>query len=470
MSQQVLPPGSSPDSTPGSSPDSTPEAHTAPTPGAGTGADQPRGPHHSSQRAKVVRLVLVVGALVAAAVVTGHSALLIVVLAIVAMIMLHEAGHFATAKWAGMKVTEYFLGFGPRLWSVRRGETEYGIKAIPAGGYVKIIGMTNLEAVPEADEPRTYRQAPFWRRFSVAVAGSTVHFLLAFLMLWSIFALVGTDNTPQVVVAALSGQAHGKSPAQVAGFRAGDQLISVDGNKVTSQDALDSYIQAHAGVPLAVVVNRGGHDLTLHVTPEPASRLTIKPTPGVVAPKPGSEGVIGVETGVQMGPPAVRSNPISAISQAGRQFWYVTSTSVIGIGDVFSAHGLASYVGQVVGTTKTPKSAAAATKDSGRIVSLIGATRIAAQAAHAGTGDLLLVLVDINIFIGLANMFPLLPLDGGHVVIAVYERLRSWRGRHYHADVAKLLPLTYAMFLFLIVLGASAFYLDIAHPLPNLFQ
>ena len=87
--------------------------------------------------------------------------LLVVIVAIVVMVMVHELGHFATAKWSHMKVTEYFVGFGPRLWSIRRGETEYGVKAIPAGGYVKIPGMTNLEEIDPADEPRTYRQQPF---------------------------------------------------------------------------------------------------------------------------------------------------------------------------------------------------------------------------------------------------------------------------------------------------------------------
>ncbi len=102
--------------------------------------------------------------------------MLVVVLALVAMVMLHELGHFATAKWSGMKVTEYFFGFGPRLWSIRRGETEYGVKAIPAGGYVRIVGMTMLEEVDPPDEARSYRQATFPRRLLVAVAGSAMHF------------------------------------------------------------------------------------------------------------------------------------------------------------------------------------------------------------------------------------------------------------------------------------------------------
>src|SRR4029079_19291502 len=98
-------------------------------------------------------------------------------------IVLHELGHFLTAKKAGMKCTEFFIGFGPRIWSFRRGETEYGVKAIPAGAYVKIIGMNHLEEVDPSDEERTYRRKPFWRRLSVAVGGSTMHFLIAFVLI-----------------------------------------------------------------------------------------------------------------------------------------------------------------------------------------------------------------------------------------------------------------------------------------------
>ena len=109
----------------------------------------------------------------------GAGETVLLVLALIGCIVAHEFGHFVTAKAAGIKVTEFFVGFGPRLWSVRRGETEYGVKALPLGGYCRILGMNNLEEVDPADEPRTYRQAPLWRRLSVALAGSAMHFLIA---------------------------------------------------------------------------------------------------------------------------------------------------------------------------------------------------------------------------------------------------------------------------------------------------
>ena len=189
-------------------------------------------PSPGDQRRALVRLGLIVLGGVAAAYLTGVTSTVLVVAAIIAMIMLHELGHFVCAKWAGMKVTEYFLGFGPRLWSVRKGETEYGVKAIPAGGYVKIIGMSNLEKVDPADEDRTYRQKPYWRRLSVAVAGSTVHFIIAFLLLLVLFSVVGVPNYDrEFSVGEISRLETGPSPAEEAGFKLGDTwgAGSIDG-------------------------------------------------------------------------------------------------------------------------------------------------------------------------------------------------------------------------------------------------
>jgi RIP metalloprotease RseP len=151
-------------------------------------------------RWNLLRLVVAICVIVALAFATHTTDLLIVIVAIIAMVMLHELGHFATAKWSGMKVTEYFLGFGPRLWSFRRGETEYGVKALPLGGYVKIIGMSNLEEVPPEDEPRTYREKPFRNRLLVAVAGSAMHFILAVILVFAILVGYGTAASGTVQV------------------------------------------------------------------------------------------------------------------------------------------------------------------------------------------------------------------------------------------------------------------------------
>src|SRR5437762_3903690 len=178
-----------------------------------------------SSRAALFRLLVAVLAVIAITLLTGTFSTTAVIVALLVMIMLHELGHFATAKWAGMKVTEYFVGFGPRLWSVRKGETEYGVKALPLGGYCKIVGMSNLEQVDPADEPRTYRQQPYWRRLSVGVAGSFMYYVMAFVLLWCILVLFGFPSSTRLEVDRLYDLATGPSPAEHAGLRLGDEVV-----------------------------------------------------------------------------------------------------------------------------------------------------------------------------------------------------------------------------------------------------
>ncbi|HEY1635548.1 MAG TPA: M50 family metallopeptidase [Acidimicrobiales bacterium] len=422
----------------------------------------------AEQRRAAVRLLLVVGAGVAAAVLTGTTGTLVVVLAIVIMIMLHELGHFATAKWGHMKVTEYFLGFGPRLWSIHRGETEYGVKAIPAGGYVKILGMSNLEEVDPADEPRTYREQPFGRRLSVAVAGSAVHFILAFLILWVLFSFVGVPSGNQVAVGGFSTIEGTASPAKQAGLQPGDVFVSVDGRALSSSDQLVSYIQSHAGQPVTVVVKRRGDTQTIRVTP--LDERTVK-VQGQPAPPPSSTpyGIIGV----QLTSPVETTNPIAAVGRSTVDLGRFSWDTLAALGSVFSPHGISNYTHEVTsptGNTGNQSQATTSNSNSPRFESPIGIVRLASEASHAGLREVLLLLFSINVFVGLFNLFPMLPLDGGHVAIAVYEKARSRRGRRYHVDVAKLLPATYLVFLVLVVLGVTAIYMDVTHPLANPFQ
>ena len=215
----------------------------------------------------LLRLLVVVAAGITVAIVIGAWPVLVVILALVAMIMLHELGHFATAKWSGMKVTEYFLGFGPKLWSIRRGETAYGVKAIPAGGYVRIVGMTMLEEVDPVDEARSYRQASFPRRLLVAVAGSAVHFIIAFVLLFSLYAFSGAPTATAPTISSLTQFSNGQSPAQRAGLRPGDTIVAVDGHKYTDLDSFIAFVNAHPGSQLTFLVLRDGHDLTIPITP-----------------------------------------------------------------------------------------------------------------------------------------------------------------------------------------------------------
>jgi membrane-associated protease RseP (regulator of RpoE activity) len=422
-------------------------------PGAGLDRDAP-GPESGPRepQGSVVQLIAVVAAILAISMLTHSLDLLLVIVAIIAMVMIHELGHFATAKWSHMKVTEYFLGFGPRLWSFRRGETEYGVKALPLGGYVKIIGMSNTEEVDPADEPRTYRQQPYRNRLMVALAGSFMHFVMAFVLLWALVVFIGE---PQVgtSVAGFSPVAHGVDPAQSGGLRVGDDIVSIDGRSVTTGTELQRIIETHAGVPLSIVVNRGN----------PARPVTLTVTPAVPS---GGTAKNDARIGIEIGNVTVPVAPIHAMGTAAVAVGQITTGTLSVLGKTFSPHGLSAFFGQLDNTKAADEAAAT---DS-RPVSLPGAVRLADQAAKSGTADLLEVLATIIVAVGLINLVPMLPLDGGHVLVATYERIRSRKGRPYHADVNKLMPVASAFVLFLIVFVAAAVFLDFAHPIANPFQ
>src|SRR5271169_3550687 len=198
----------------------------------------------------------------------------IFIVALLVSVMLHETGHFVLAKKFGMKVTRYFVGFGPTIWSTWRGETEYGVKALPFGGFVKIVGMTSLDEVDPEDEPRSFRSHPAGQRIIVLCAGSFMHFLLAFVLIFGLALGVGieNDNTAQLgpisscVAANVTQLDNGictasdkPSPAKLAGLRAGDKVIAFDGQPVSNWTQLGDAIRAlRPGSQVSITVVRDG--------------------------------------------------------------------------------------------------------------------------------------------------------------------------------------------------------------------
>jgi membrane-associated protease RseP (regulator of RpoE activity) len=368
---------------------------------------------------------------------------LAIIAALVLMIFMHELGHYLTAKAAGMKVTEFFLGFGPRLWSFRRGETEYGIKAIPAGAYVRIIGMSNLEEVDPSEEDRTYRQKPYWRRMSVAVAGSTMHFLMAMVLFFGVVTLIGNPDptSSRWTVGALNED----SAADAAGLELGDRIISIDGIGFESFDAMSAYLRDNPGREITLTVERDGRQLTLETTL------------GTANDRGEPVGFLGV------GPdyPNVRLNPLTgaveSVKATGETIWL----SIKGLGAFFSPDGLSGYLDTLTGTDPAPEPGEV--EGEGRIISVVGAVQLASQSPDIG--GVLYFLFAINVFIGVFNLVPLLPFDGGHVAIATYERIRSRKGKRHFADVAKLMPVTYAVVALLAFVFISSLYLDIVDPI-----
>lgn len=401
-------------------------------------------------------LALAVGLLVVVQVVWGLS-MLIVVLAVIAMIFLHEMGHYLTARAAGMKVTEFFLGFGPRLWSMRRGETVYGLKAIPVGAYVRIIGMNNLDEVSPTEEHRTYRSKPYWRRMSVAVAGSTVHFLLALVLIFSFLVIGGKHEDVPSPDWAVNYVIPG-SPADRAGLLPGDRIVSVNDNPVATMSHMVDVLPA-PGTPVSLGVERGDEVL--------ARPLTLDSHPGDP-----SRGYIGISSESAWSRRSVDVGYLEAVPETLDQFGFLVKESVFGIGRLFSPSGLSDFFRDVADEPTQQSSApaeggftTAATADNGdRVVSIFGVLKIGADLTENGYGNLLLFLALLNVFIGVFNMIPLLPFDGGHVVIATYERLRSWRGRRYMADVSKMVPVAYAVILILGFVFIGSVYLDFTDP------
>jgi membrane-associated protease RseP (regulator of RpoE activity) len=431
-----------------------------------TEAPPPPSPARRGEAAGAfARLLAAVLAIVAVAWALHGLAVLVVVAALVVMIMVHELGHFVTAKLSGMKVTEYFLGFGPRLWSVRHGETEYGVKAIPAGGYVRIIGMTTAEEIDPVDEPRSYREATFPRRVLVASAGSAMHFVMAFGLLVAMFVGPGFPTTAGTnEVTGLSTIQGSESPAELAGLKVGDDIIGVNGKK-TSIDAAISAIESHPGKKLGLLVRHNGVDETVTVRPLDGRAVRVNVDGTESAARTGNHpvGFIGVELG---GVAQVTTGVLDAFPRAGAALGTVTVTSFSGIASVFSLHGLSSFAHDVAHAGQHSATTSGGTAaNTGEIVSILGAVQIGADAARHDISELLYLLVAINIFVSIANLFPMLPLDGGHVAIAIYERIRSRRGRHYHADVRKLMPVAYVFLLFMVILGLSALYLNARNPL-----
>jgi RIP metalloprotease RseP len=470
---------------------------------------------------------------------------LVVVLAIVVMITLHELGHYLTAKRAGMKVTEFFLGFGPKIWSTRRGETEYGIKAIPAGAYVKIIGMTNLEEVDPADEGRTYRQKSFGGRVSVAVAGSTMHFVMALGLIFVALAVVGQpggtlDQKEQASQWAIKSVTPG-SGAAGAGLRHGDRIVRLGTTDVSSFDDLRAATKRVVGKTVPVAYVRDGKRRSTTITLRPIYNWWVDyvPAGGAVA-KAGLRlndqvlAVDGVETSAHRdldqvlariqgktvpvrferdGKVRTASVPMESFSLDGakvtigivsgqvaaerlgvgtalvrtpQEFGRLIATSTQQLGKFFTPGGVTDFAGQVRSAGKDRKAVKAATithsatsgptahlgraqaaPGENRLLSIYGLVRLGDSVGTFNPKALIALFALINLFIGVFNLVPLLPFDGGHVAIAVYEKIQEKRlhKRRYFTDVGRLMPITYAVVLVLGMLFISTLYLDIANPL-----
>jgi membrane-associated protease RseP (regulator of RpoE activity) len=417
-------------------------------------------PANETSPGRIWQLVIALALITGIFVVAGLGDLLLFIVLLFVIVMLHELGHFATAKWSGMKVTEYFVGFGPRLWSIRRGETEYGVKAIPAGGYVRITGFTVLEDVATEDEPRAYRQQPFWKRIIVGSAGSAMHFLIAFVLaLISVFAFgMATNNVKIGALEHWSGVA--QTPAQQAGIKVGDVIVSVNGRALTNVNTVHNVITHSAGKSVSLGVERDGKVHTVEVTPKDGRGIKV----GGVALAPASDKHAVGFIGIYEESATTSVNPLDAFGDAGVTLGQATSSEFSALVHAFSPSGLSAIYHDVINSHDAEK-AASDTSSSERPVSIVGAGNLGAQAVHDGLPTLLDLLIIINIAFGLLNMLPILPFDGGHVAVAAYEWIRTKKGEaYYKADITKLFPFIAPFLVILGLFALSLLFLDIAHP------
>jgi membrane-associated protease RseP (regulator of RpoE activity) len=385
---------------------------------------------------------------------------LVFVVGLLLSVMLHEAGHFSTAKLFGMKASRFFVGFGPTLWSFRRGETEYGVKAIPAGGFVKIEGMTSLEEIAPDDEDRAFYKQPAGRRTIVLAAGSVVHFIIAIVLVFGVLAATGQDpiRSDGVSVAALSkcittdpaGQCTAGDPRSPAlgKLQSGDVLIAVDGIKTNSAGTnLTKIIQSHPGEATTITVLRHGVRKTLTVVPD------------AVAVNGRYVGRIGIEL-------ADRAAPVTVTGAFGRTFGvlgdFVTST-----GSAIS--GLPHEVSGILEGKPRNANGAASVVDVARVSGQIASSSGVSVGERLAT--LLLILAELNLFVGLFNLLPLLPLDGGHIAILAFEQARTLfyrlvgRRDPGRVDIMKVLPLTYAVVAVFVALSVVLLYAGITNPI-----
>jgi membrane-associated protease RseP (regulator of RpoE activity) len=434
------------------------------------GYNRPNPWRQGLRRLVQLRVGILIGGLVLALIVLNHNrpafllGILIFIVALLVSVMLHELGHFLTAKKFHMRVTQFFVGFGRTLWSTYRGETEYGVKALWLGGFVKITGMTSMEDVDVADEPRSFRAKPGWQRIIVLAAGSFMHFVLALLLFFILAFAIGQAVNTNVISAVApcvprsaailnntavnpcAGRNLGKSPAELAGIKPGDRIVSVAGQRVSSWNQLHTVLaQQSAGLSIPVVVVRAGHAVTLHA--EPAA------VPGRSVP------YLGVDpTVVYRG-----SGFFSSWGYAGDQFAYTLTSSASAIGrlpaalpDLFSgnrSHTAAGQVSSVVGVGEV----------TGDVVQ-------AALPWQAKLTVVLYLVASLNLFVGAFNLLPLLPLDGGHLAVVIFERLRArfnqLRGRPDPGlvDIQRLVPLSLLVFAVLVGLSTLLIAADIFNP------
>ena len=362
---------------------------------------------------------------------------LVFVAGLIVSVFLHEVGHFWTARRSGMKVTQFYMGMGPRIFSFQRGEVEFGLRALPVGAFVRIVGMNNLDECAPEDEPRTYRHQSYPKRMLVITAGSLMHMIIAIVLFVGVYATAGRfGDTGKLLI---YGAPAVDSPAERIGLRNGDQILAVGESKITSRRELI----------LAIVANKPGDTVELRFLRDGQQQIEQV----VLASNPANSELafLGVSSDSYA---YVQHNVFSAV---GFGLVDVVTTARDSVGGLFVVLNPSNIFSNVVADEPDIMT---------RPTTVVGASQFGGEIGRSeGIKGVLMLLASVNIFVGVFNMLPLLPFDGGHAAIATYERLRSRRGRVYRADVGKMIPVATTVVVLLVMLMFAGLYLDITSPL-----
>lgn len=403
--------------------------------GGAVDEDHPTPREESRRRRSIVAAQVVLGLLVWLGISNIWS--LVLVLGLLVSVFLHEIGHFVTAGWAGMKRTQFFMGFGPKVWSTHRNGVEYGVRALPLGAFVRIVGMNNLDPVDEADRDVAYSAKPYRWRLLVITAGSIMHAIIAVAILLFVYTVGGrVQETGRTEIFSVSEG----SAAESAGLRSGDVVVSVNDERIDSSDELRAVIGSFApGANVVIGYERDGRVATTEAT------LQARPSAEET-----NQGFLGVGTDSYG---RDRLGVVDAASHVAGDLWEGMGNTIEGIATVVNP---VNQWEQVTNEDADPGK---------RPTTVVGITQAAGDIGERnGVFAVLEVLASVNIFVGIFNLLPLLPFDGGHAAIATYERIRSRPGRRYQADVEKMWPVTVAVLTMLLFLTMTGLYLDITRP------
>jgi membrane-associated protease RseP (regulator of RpoE activity) len=362
------------------------------------------------------------------------------------IIAIHELGHLSFAKRFGMKVTEYFVGFGPwKIWSRRKGELEYGVKPIFIGGYVKIAGMNPYEENPPEDTPRLYASKPIWQRAITIFAGPGTHFIVGALIfaIWlMVFGDPRTSPTTPLVIAQVEATLNDEgSPAAAAGLEAGDRIVRLaDVARPTAEqltEIVTAQVEERPGEPIVVVVDRAGERVTLRVVPELAD---------VGGEQRGRMGII-------VAPPDPEPAGFGAAALGGvEEVGFAVEESFSQIGRVFGPEGIGRVFTLLFSDERRQPDDAS---------SVVGISQQVGATSSAGDWSTIVYLFGfVTVFVGLINLVPLPPFDGGHLLTLAIEKVRGKA-----VDMRTLIPISAAVMAFFVMFVGATIVLDVTKPI-----